>query len=132
MTNREQLRASAAYREVSARSGERYFPEFVQRSKNLPVMLRTNGLLATWGFLCAKERDEADRRACLEILQAHLTSRLPNVGSADANAKDVFRRWIGQSDGVGALSSAELRALTDEAIAFSGWIKRAAEAFGDA
>lgn len=120
MRNLEQIRAARAYGTVAtARDEELDF------AIKLPVMLRTNGLLATWAFLINK-REKAG--ALLNALADHLrgTEGLAPLVPA-RSVEEVFRSWIGTAQEPG-LDGRKLRELTAEAIALSSWLKRAAEA----
>jgi CRISPR/Cas system CMR-associated protein Cmr5 small subunit len=119
----DQIRARRAFESVRGDAG---LPrdDFLTLARKLPVMLQTNGLLATWAHLLAK--NEPEHRAALKILTKHFQDLgLPLAGERpDA----VFERWVGSAQG---LSSRELRRWTAEAIEFSVWLKRAAEALCD-
>lgn len=112
-TSREQLRARRAY------SQQHPLPE---RAESLPGMIQVNGLLSTWAFLLSK-----GDHALLNILTEHLW-RSENHLDAPPAPRDMFLGWIG--DGNGQLTGSRLRRLTEEALAFSAWVKRAAQAAG--
>ena len=64
----------------------------------------------------------------LEALLAYLRT-LPELGVPAVGAEDVFRHWVGGATGAsGGVDGPQLRALTAEALAWSVWVKRAAEA----
>jgi hypothetical protein len=91
-------------------------------------MLQTNGLLAAWAFLVAKqERAREDlSRALLRHFQDQQVGLV--TGSASLTAQDaLLRLWTGPQ----AAGPAALRRLTAEAIVYAGWLKRAAEAICD-
>ncbi len=100
---------------------------FLNLSRKLPAMLQTNGLLAAWAFLLAREGggDQSVRAICRRHLgDAELSALEVAVGKLDA----VFAGGRPPAD---PLSGPELQRLTAETIAFAGWLKRAAEAVSD-
>ncbi len=111
--SREQLRARRAYAQPHP------LPE---RAMSLPTIIQVNGLLSTWAFLLSK-----GDTALLRILNEHLWHSENGAGNPPS-ARDTFLAWIG--DGNGQLTGSRLRRLTAEALAFSAWLKRAAQAAG--
>jgi len=125
----DQLRAHHAFTYVQGLSGNR--SDFLALARKLPFMLHTNGLLATWAHLLAK-KNERENLLGLQALATHLRAvaarlRLDVAPAGDAPA--VFDRWVDPQDG---LTGFALRKNTAEALAFSVWLKRAAEALCDA
>jgi len=121
MLSLDQMRAESAYRAIDELGADA-----LDLARKLPVMLQTNGLLATWAFLLAKKQTH---RRCLDQLLRHLrTRKLVAAGGDDAMV--VFQRWVGTKTG-GELTGPDLRRLTGEAIDFAVWLKRAAEAHGE-
>jgi CRISPR/Cas system CMR-associated protein Cmr5 small subunit len=119
--HRDQVRARNAFRFVQGPLQDA--GAFLTMARKLPVMLQTNGLLATWAHLLAKNNSEHQ-----EALAA-LTSHLQSLGLAgQLTPSGLFDDWIDADRG---LSSAELRRRTAEAMEFSVWVKRAAEALCD-
>lgn len=95
-------------------------------SEKLPAMLQTNGLLATWAHCLAKSKPahpEFQNLLRLMLFDFQGTGALPPT--ADLQPADVFRAWVGPGQ---PLSGSKLRQLTAEALAFSAWLKRAAQA----
>jgi len=121
MPSLDQSRAESAYRAIDELGADA-----LDLARKLPVMLQTNGLLATWAFLLAKR---GAHRRCLDQLLAHLRARQLVADGSD-EAMVVFQRWVGTRSG-GELTGPELRRLTGEAIDFAVWLKRAAEAHGE-
>lgn len=127
--NLEQLRAAHAFAEVAHLPAGVERAEFLAVARDLPATFQRNGLLAAWAFLLAKSAASKDRaksphgnaaRACQRFF------RELGLTAAD-NAEASFRReWLGEGDGTG-VSAASLMRLTAEAIAYAGWLKRAAE-----
>lgn len=107
----EQIRARRAYAAPVS-----------ERADSLPVMLQTNGLLATWAFLLSK-----NETALLQTLRDHLWEFERQQGNAP-DPRVMFNVWV--ADGVGQLNGPRLRKLTAEALALAAWLKRAAQAAG--
>jgi CRISPR/Cas system CMR-associated protein Cmr5 small subunit len=127
--NLDQLRAQSSFSFVERlRPAER--SKFLGLSRSLPAMLQTNGLLATWAHLLARAGPAPaanEYRRATEALLEHL--RHPDTGpllreSGEAAAV-LTTVWARRPSGA---SGRELRRLTAEAIRYSVWLKRAAEA----
>lgn len=119
----EQLRASRAFAAANeARPGGA--AEFLGTARRLPEMLRTNGLLAAWAYLLAKENGEAGRRKVRESLAAHLENRFGEP------ARALGKLFAGDPPAE-PLPALELQRLAAEAVTYAGWLKRAAEAVCD-
>lgn len=105
---------------------------FLPLARKLPVMFQTNGLLATWAHLLAK--DEREHRKALHAMVSYLAPREPREADRTADARTLFGRWLRgdtQGEPVSALSGSELRERTAQAIEYAVWLKRAAEAICD-
>lgn len=134
--NLEQLRAGNAFAAVGAVQQGQALGDgktlFLRLARKLPVMFQVNGLLATWAYLLAKAQDKERLFAADQLLE-HFRS-LPATPlwrevSPGSGPEAVFRtEWTSPDH---HLSGPELRTLTAEAVAFSGWLKRAAEALLD-
>jgi CRISPR/Cas system CMR-associated protein Cmr5 small subunit len=112
----DQRRAAAAYAYAAMAAD-------LDRARKLPAMLQINGLLATWAFFLSN-----DETAILDALLGHLRS-LPELAVPAGGAEAVFLHWVGGPAGAdGGIEGSLLRALTAEALAWSVWLKRAAEA----
>lgn len=117
----DQRRAASAYGYAATPTAD------LDWAQKLPVMFQINGLLATWAFLLAK-----GEKPLLEALLAYLRT-LPELGVPAGSAESVFLHWVGGPMGAsGGAGGSLLRALTAEALAWSVWLKRAAEAHGAA
>ncbi len=111
-TSVEQQRAARAF--AAAREIDR------ELAKKLPVMLQTNGLLASFAFLMKKAEAARLRQVLLQQLRARINALVPE-GAEIA----IFERWCDAQHG---LTGKDLRRLSSEALAFAVWLKRAAEA----
>jgi CRISPR/Cas system CMR-associated protein Cmr5 small subunit len=100
--------------------------EFLALARKLPIMLQTNGLLATWAHLLAKGKPE--HKAALKALADHLRDLDPSMGTDSPDPANLFNTWIDAQRG---LTGAALRAKTAEAVQIAVWLKRAAEALCD-
>ncbi len=124
----DQLRAHHAFTYVQDDLGE-HRADFLALARKLPFMLHTNGLLATWAHLLAKKKDP--EALVLQALATHLRALALRLGLdvlAEGAARKIFDRWVDARHG---LTGFALRKNTAEALAFSVWLKRAAEALCD-
>lgn len=119
----DQLRAGRAYARVTRASGQE-----LALAQDLPTMLQRNGLVATWAFCLAKGKQE--HRFAVDSMLEHLRDERFGFGIGAGDRLEVFHGWVG-AEGDGPIDSVALRRLTAEALAFSGWLKRAAEARPD-
>jgi CRISPR/Cas system CMR-associated protein Cmr5 small subunit len=124
--NVEQVRAQLAFTFVQtlARQDAGTRSAFLNLARSLPVMLQTNGLLAAWAHLLAKGAKKPEYREMARALLEHLRGR--RLAPATGTARDALTGWWAQPAS-GATGRA-LRQTTAEAIAYSVWLKRAAEA----
>ena len=123
LMHRDQVRARNAFRSVQGVTRKK--DELLALARKLPVMLQTNGLLATWAHLLAKSKQGSEHEQALAALAGHLRS----LGLAgDGTSQELFDSWVHAERG---LSSRDLRRRTAEAIEFAVWLKRAAEALCD-
>jgi len=129
MINLEQIRAQRAFEKAAAVAQQDYHEKFLSLAQNLPAMFQTNGLLATWAFLLSKSQKNKEHKEALQILLAHFRDGHFNLR---VNNPDIVRvlteEWTGST---ATLQGTQLMRLTAEAVAFSGWLKRAAEALCD-
>jgi CRISPR/Cas system CMR-associated protein Cmr5 small subunit len=99
--------------------------DFLQLARKLPAMLQTNGFLATWAHLLAKNK--AEHKAVTEVFLEHFRdSEIRYIDGPKCDAGEMFKVWTGPDVGM-----ARLQKLTAEAVIFSVWLKRAAEALCD-
>lgn len=125
MKSLDQRRAAAAYAAMEGAD-----PDTLRMARKLPAMLQTNGLLATWAFLLSKGNIHA---GILSALLQHLGPPPAGLNLVQAtDATEAFLGWVGGKAGAdGGVGGTELRDLTAEALAFAGWLKRAAESQGE-
>ena len=87
-------------------------------------MLQNNGLLATWAFLLAKDRTEHQK--VWDALFDHFSATLPM--SENLNVQNIFTELFTSET---KMNGHKLRQFTEEALKYSGWLKRGAEVFCD-
>ncbi|MCB0260980.1 MAG: type III-B CRISPR module-associated protein Cmr5 [Calditrichaeota bacterium] len=130
MINLDQVRAQRAFDKathVSSPNSGIDSKEYLGLARSLPAMFQNNGLLATWAFMLSK-KDKNHFNALLKALLDHFRDPQINLGTSQADVVRVFTDdWTGPQP----LDGTQLMRLTSEAIAFSGWLKRAAEALCD-
>ena len=119
--NLDQVRAKNAFAFVQ-RIGEAGREDFLQIARKLPALFQTNGLLAAWAHLVAK-----DKTLAAQALLGHFREAGLPVPAEGEPLQVLTSRWLA----AGGLASSDLRKLTHEAIVYSAWLKRAAEAFCD-
>ncbi len=126
----EQRRAAKAYaciQEVvkakkDGKVGEDYPTKYASLAQSLNQMILVNGLGSTLAFLRAKAKAEDDKKSHHQRLYNHLNEW---VGARIYGNGDLLNQIVTKS-------SNDLRRATAEAIAFSVWLRRCAEAeFGD-
>lgn len=131
MINLDQIRAQRAFEkatDVSSPNSKIVTKEYLGLARSLPAMFQNNGLLATWAFLLSKKKDNNPFNEILETLLEHFRDPQFSLGTSQTDVVKVFTDdWTGQQP----LTGSQLMRLTSEAIAFSGWLKRAAEALCD-
>lgn len=121
--NLEQIRAQHAYEVAAGKDAD-----FLNLARSLPQMLQTNGLLGTWAFLLARAGKERSHAAVLMALADHLRSEgIALIGERAVDPKSVLlKEWTQPEAG-----SDLLQDVAAEALAYAGWLKRAAEALSD-
>lgn len=134
MVNLEQIRAQRAFSCATVAAGfeDKNREEFLSLAKDLPAMFQNNGLLATWAFFLSKDKTAhaALSAALLEHLQKHFRDPQLEFTVVEALApSEAFTNYWTRAGK--ELNGAQLMQLTAEAVAFSGWLKRAAEALCD-
>ncbi|MBN1271075.1 MAG: type III-B CRISPR module-associated protein Cmr5 [Candidatus Aminicenantes bacterium] len=129
MRSLQQIRAKNAFKylkELSQKKDKEKDKEKkmdVEILKKLPVMLQTNGLLATWAFLLGKEKKESDKNYLLsKNIEEHLKSI--SLIRNEKESEKLLEYWTKNG-----MSFSDFSHLTDEAIQYAVWLKRAAEAY---
>ncbi len=114
----DQRRAASAYAYAASPAAD------LDWAQKLPMMLQINGLLATWAFLLAKKEHKL-----LNALLQHLRTIVPDPEKRADSPEAAFLHWVGgRGSANGGIEGGPLRVLTAEAIGWSVWLKRAAEA----
>jgi len=121
--NLEQIRAQNAFEAASGKDAD-----FLNLARSLPQMLQTNGLLGTWAFLLAKAGKERSHADVVNALAKHLRSEgIELIGERAVEPKSVLlTEWTKPE-----ASSDLLQDVAAEALAYAGWLKRAAEALSE-
>lgn len=117
MSNLDQRRAQQALDDVSHVDDRQ--SEYGSLAKSLPMMLQTNGLAQTMAFINSKSPSNTAHKK----MYSHL-SRWLNLAIREDDAEGDFLEWIV------AQQSIIYRHATNEAIEFSIWLRRFAEAQG--
>lgn len=115
----EQGRASFAY-EKALEGYRKHLKEFSQAVKKIPMMIKTNGLGATFAFMYSKQNVHGT------ILQA-INEWLNDSGNNKTRL--ILENTTGENlvQKVTELNSAEYRTLTIETMAFLHWLRRFSE-----
>jgi len=121
----EQGRADAAFRAVKQFvSGNRSLKEYRAYSKKIPMLVKTNGLAATFAFMNTKKDEDAhvvigkEIIAWLRTTDSDLDTRLNGNDSKKLN---------GAIEYLLSTSSDNYRLLTSETFAYMNWHRRFAE-----
>ncbi len=131
MINLEQIRAQRAFSLAATAAGfsNKDREEYLSLAKDLPAMFQNNGLLATWAFFLSKEKTAHAflLAAVLEHLQKHFHNPQLEFTAVEAlTPEEAFTNYWTRTGR--ELDGTQLMNLTAEAVAFSGWLKRGAEA----
>ena len=136
MKNLEQIRAHHAFEKAKfvldnyLPDNQKFVDEFLNLARKLPSMFQWNGLLATWAFLLAKAMKDPVYEFTSKLLLEHLRNNIFNFNIPDEiSVNDIFtEHWVSVDT---ELTGIQLKELTQEANAISGWLKKAAEAMCD-
>lgn len=120
----EQGRAATAYKDVfSIKDKGKISKEYKAYAKKLPMMIKTNGLGPALTFAWSK--GSLKKGSAWDLLFGHLRSWLTHEDNKHLvisyDSKNDFVEYIINLD------SFEYRAITIEALAYLGWVKRFAE-----
>jgi CRISPR type III-B/RAMP module-associated protein Cmr5 len=121
MKNLDQIRAENALK--AAESTTFSGAEGGSIVKKIPTMIRENGLLGALAFACEKnnkgEFKSGDHHKVFEKIMEHLRdSRINLLPASAGHSADDFLSHAAE------VSSAELRALTDESMAYLAFFRR--------
>ncbi len=121
----EQGRAKFAYDCAESASKKKFSKEYKAYAKKIPMLIKTNGLGATFAFIQSKTTatSKAKSNLAYAMLYQHTAVWLQSDG----------QQWIALSDGeklagvLVDLPSPEYRAVTAEVLALFNWLRRFAD-----
>ncbi len=96
-------------------------------TRNIPMLIKTNGLGATIAFIKSKSKEDKDKEGyAYELIYNDITQWLKK------EPKGLLADKLNNPNGdlvkeIISLNSAEYRAVTNEVLAFFAWLKRFAE-----
>lgn len=120
----EQGRAEEAFnavQKVLELDNQALADKYKSYSKNLPMMIKTNGLGATMAFVASKSDDKSsspEKKAYYQLYQ-HIQTRLVNSGWL-VSGRDMVEYII-------SIDSFEYRAITIEVMSYLSWLRRFTE-----
>lgn len=121
----EQGRATFAYKCAKEGSKLQNRSEYRAYVKKIPMLIKTNGLGATYAFIMSKSNDKEDKSGYAYRIIYNQTVewlRKENKGLIDLRNEKVDL-----VEAIIALDSSSYRALTVEILALFGWLRRFAE-----
>lgn len=129
--NLEQLRARNAFSFIKQMLEEPNLNDKVKddiagKVSNLATMFQKNGVLATFAFLLAKNKD-GKLQSLLNSLMNNLKESKRTALATGPAANDIFQgenSWINSDE----FNMTDLFIVTDEMIKYATWLKRALEA----
>lgn len=116
----EQIKAEFAYN--CARNAAYLGKEYKSYVKKLPMLIKTNGLGATFAFMFSKRNK--DEGKYWNKIGENLYDWLKYLNKIDANKIKSFDDLVRE---INQLQSTEYRYLTAEVISFISWLKRFAD-----
>lgn len=117
----ENGRAEIAFEYAKKASDKDFRKEYKSRAKNLPMMIKTNGLGAALAFLWSKREKEPACRELYENIKDWITNHRSYLIEKVDNTKTDF------TDKIVSLESTPYRAVTIEVLALMSWIRRFAD-----
>jgi len=126
----EQGRAEEAYIKAVNAKGKTYAEDYKQLVKKVPMLIKTNGLGATFAFLQSKSKNLSDTEHTqvlidvAEWLKIDIKKDLIFKSSEkdfDKSGKDLAKLMVQRTM---QMESSEYRAITLEVLAFLNWLKR--------
>jgi CRISPR type III-B/RAMP module-associated protein Cmr5 len=128
MTEADQRRAAFAYKRVEYARGKGYAQDYARLAKDLPAMIRKNGLGQALAFLAVKDADgKSEARQLLQDLIAYTKNPAPgwsllpaaqNINSGESLLQTLF-----------AQPAPAYRRCEYELSQLAVWLKRFSEAF---
>lgn len=112
--NLSQKRAKFAYDTVLALKGESWAGEFKSHVKDVPMMIKTNGLAAAYAFVFSKSK-KPDYKKIADVTCSWLTIEQPIISLADD--EELYRKLT-------ELESQQYRMVIREVLALFTWLKR--------
>ena len=100
-------------------------------AKKIPMLVKSNGLGATFAFIFSKKKNETDKKDYAywtiyeqtdKWLRVEKASIFPFIPKKDKNGNDIEL-----ADALILLDSTQYRAVTNEVISFFTWLRRFAE-----
>lgn len=122
----EQGRAKFAYNCANKGSKIKRKKEYKSYVKKIPMLIKTNGLGATFAFVKSKsDRDEEKSGYAYHLLYQQTADWLKKdekhlITINDTDTDDLVKKIV-------ELNSSEYRAVTNEVIAFFTWLRRFAD-----
>ena len=121
----ERQRANFAYACAENGNGIEKKSEYKAYVKKIPMLIKTNGLGATFAFVNAKSSAETDKAGyAYHLLYQHTTEWLKQEPKGLISERLINDNLVKVLIG---LNSHEYRAVTNEVLAFLVWLKRFAE-----
>lgn len=125
----EQGRANFAFSCADNTKTKDFKKEYKQYSKKLPMMIKVNGLAATFAFMFSKDNNKKEGKA-YHALGNDLTRMFKQSQSVSFLVNDVsdFSELVPK---ILKVNSADYKLLTSEALTFLGWLRRFTEGLID-
>lgn len=126
---RSEAAMTAVQRFKQAHTGGKDQKSYRSRAREIPGMIRVNGLLQTLAFLYAKGNSDPGYSAIAEDTRGWLQKAINEgyLAGEPQSAADLPRliQWLT------SLEVSDYMAVTEEALSFLGWVKRFAEGMID-
>ena len=135
----EQGRANYAFESAKIGAGlnkpKKVNEAYKAYAKKIPMLVKSNGLGATFAFIFSKKKNETDKKDYAywtiyeqtdKWLRVEKASMFPFIPKKDNDGKDIEL-----ADALILLDSTQYRAITNEVISFFTWLRRFAEGLID-
>lgn len=116
----EQIKAEFAYN--CARNASNLGKEYKSYVKKMPMLIKTNGLGATFAFMFSKKNK--DEGKYWNAIGKNLYDWLKDQKKIDSNKLKSFDDLVKE---ISQISSTEYKILTAEVISFLSWLRRFAD-----